>query len=118
MAQAGRGISAPNPSDCQPGFYCSGSYNECLQVCRPGSNECAPYGMSCYPFVDFGSLGVYVFYNDTNWTLLTGANPEGLLTADLGGDSRHRQQQKYGGQAARNYWSSKSNRLFLSCSLR
>lgn len=54
-----------NATDCQSGYYCSGSYYVCLRVCHPGGNDCASVvGTWCRPFSDFGSTspwGVCVY---------------------------------------------------------
>jgi len=43
-------------SDCQLGYYCSGSYTACLRVCHPGGGDCSSIGGTyCQPFSDFGS---------------------------------------------------------------
>jgi len=43
-------------TDCQAGYYCSGSYYICLRVCHPGGTDCAAViGTHCKPFGDYGS---------------------------------------------------------------
>lgn len=43
-------------TDCQLGYYCSGSYYYCMRVCHPGSSDCGSIpGTHCLAFSGYGS---------------------------------------------------------------